>query len=475
MIAQTDIPGRLDRLPWTRWHWMIVIGLGITWILDGLEVTVVGAIGPRLTDGNTLALSPEQIGLAGSIYLLGAVIGALGFGYATDRLGRKKLFLITLTWYVVSTVATALSWNFASFAIFRLLTGLGIGGEYAAINSAIDELIPARRRGLVDLAINSTWWIGTALGSIESLIVLNPHLIDQRYGWRLVFLSGAVLGIAILFLRTAIPESPRWLVMHGRTSEAAEIVDNIETTIRAEKPQLVLESPRILTIDTAHRTSYGDIIKTLLHTYPKRTFLAVTLMVTQAFLYNAIFFTYALVLSTFFAVPPAAIGWYILPFALGNLLGPLSLGHLFDVVGRRIMIAATYGISGIFLIVTALLFHAHLLNATTITLAWSVVFFFASAGASSAYLTASEIFPIETRATAIAIVYSVGTLFGGVAAPAVFGALIATKSVDHVVAGYLFGAACMIAGAVVAAFFGINAERRSLEEIAAPLASQGVN
>ena len=473
MMLNTDIPGRLDRLPWTRWHSMIVIGLGITWILDGLEVTVVGAIGSRLTDSTTLALTAAQIGLAGSVYLLGAVAGALGFGYATDKLGRKKLFIITLTWYLLSTVATALSWNFASFAVFRFLTGLGIGGEYAAINSAIDELIPARRRGLVDLAINGTWWIGTAFGSIASLIVLNPHVVDQRYGWRFVFLLGALLGVAVLFLRRSIPESPRWLLMHGRQDEAARIVNEIEATVKTEEPQAALHAPRILTIDTAHRTNYGDVLKTLFQTYPKRTFLATTLMVTQAFLYNAIFFTYALVLTTFFAVPASAIGWYIFPFAIGNLLGPLLLGHLFDTIGRRIMIAATYGISGVFLVTTALLFQAHLLDAVTITLAWSVIFFFASAGASSAYLTASEIFPIETRATAIAIVYSIGTLIGGVAAPAFFGALIATKSVDRVVEGYLFGAGCMIFGAIIAAVYGINAEGRSLEEIAAPLASRG--
>ena len=362
--------------------------------------------------------------------------------------------------------------EFRELRTFSLSHGLGIGGEYAAINSAIDELIPARRRGLVDLAINSTWWIGTAIGSVESLIVLNPHIVDQRYGWRLIFLLGAVLGLAIVFLRRAIPESPRWLLMHGRVDEAELTVRGIEASIATELARADVEPARILVIDTEHRTGYLDVLKTLLVVYPKRFILASALMITQAFLYNAIFFTYSLVLTTFFGVPSEAIGWYIFPFAIGNVLGPLMLGHLFDTLGRRIMIAATYGISGLALIATAALFHAHLLDAKTITLAWSIVFFFASAGASSAYLTASEIFPIETRATAIAIIYSLGTLLGGVAAPAFFGALIATKSVDRVVEGYLFGAACMIAGAVVAVLLGVDAERKSLEEIAPPLAAR---
>jgi MFS family permease len=470
-MITTDIPGRLDRLPWSRFHWMIVLGLGITWILDGLEVTVVGAIGSRLTDHSALGLTTAQVGLAGSIYLIGAVIGALAFGYATDRLGRKKLFFITLTWYVISTVATAFSWNFASFALFRLLTGLGIGGEYAAINSAIDELIPARRRGVVDLAINSTWWIGTAIGSVESIVVLNPHVIDQRYGWRLIFLSGAVLGLAIIFLRRAIPESPRWLLMHGRHEEAEQIVGNIEQTSLPQPSTQALEPLPTLTINTKHRTTYTDVLKTLFVVYRKRTLLAATLMITQAFLYNAIFFTYALVLTTYFGVAANNVGWYILPFALGNVLGPLCLGHFFDTIGRRIMITASYGISGILLLITAVLFHQHYFDALTITVAWSIIFFFASAGASSAYLTTSEIFPIETRATAIAIIYSLGTLIGGSAAPAIFGALIASKSVDSLVLGYVVGAIFMLLGATVEAVLGIPAERRSLEEIAAPLAS----
>ena len=301
--------------------------------------------------------------------------------------------------------------------------------------------------------------------------MLNPHIIDQRYGWRCIFVLGAVLSIAIIFLRKAIPESPRWLLMHGRSEEAKAIIESIETAVKRETLPSQLEPPRTLTIDTEHRANYGDVLKTLFVTYPKHAFLAISLMITQAFLYNAIFFTYALVLTMFFGVPPAAGGWYILPFAFGNLLGPLLLGGLFDTIGRRKMIAATYGIAGLCLIITALLFGAHRLNAAMITTAWCVIFFFASAGASYAYLTASEIFPIETRATAIAIVYSIGTLVGGVAAPGIFGALIASKSVDHVVAGYLFGGLCMLFGAVVAAVYGIDAEQRSLEEIAAPLAS----
>lgn len=472
MDVQTDIPARLDRLPWSSWHWRIVAGLGITWILDGLEVTIIGAVAARLTEAGTLHLQPQQIGLAGSLYLIGAVIGALGFGYATDRLGRKRLFMITLGWYVVATVATAFSWDAVSFLAFRFLTGMGIGGEYSAINSSIDELIPARFRGAADIAINGTWWLGTALGSLESLLILNPHVVDQRFGWRIAFGGGAVLGIVILFLRHSVPESPRWLFMHGRRDEAQTIVAQIEKDVGAEKK--IPDTPlALLTIDGEHRASYGDIMYAIFVTYRRRMALALTLMITQAFLYNAIFFTYALILSTFFAVPAERVGLYILPFAFGNVLGPLLLGGSFDRFGRRKMITATYGISGILLLATAAAFGAGMLDATTITLAWCVIFFFASAGASAAYLTASEIFPVEARATAIAVVYAVGTLIGGAVAPWLFGVLIATKSVGNVVIGYVLGAVCMLAGAAVEAAIGLDAEGKSLEDISAPLARRG--
>jgi MFS family permease len=464
-LQTTDVPARLDRLPWSHWHRVVVFALGITWILDGLEVTVVGAIGTRLQDPHALGLTAAQVGAAGSAYLLGAVIGALGFGYLTDRLGRKRLFLVTLTVYLIATLATAASWNFASFAAFRLVTGLGIGGEYAAINSTIDELIPARHRGYVDLAVNGSWWIGTIAGSAESLVFLNPHVVDQAIGWRLVFGLGAFLGIAVIMIRRYLPESPRWLMTHGRILEAEAVVGDIER----EAGFTGAPPASRITLDSAHRPRFVDIAGTLIRRYPARTCVALGLMVAQAFLYNAIFFTEALVLGTFFNVRPQDVGWYIFPFAIGNLLGPLLLGRLFDVVGRRAMIGGTYVVSGLLLGVTAWLFGAGALDATTITVCWSIVFFFASAGASAAYLTASEIFPIEARAQAIAFVYAVGTLVGGVAAPILFGALIASASRTSVTIGYLIGTGFMLAGGLIEWFFGVDAERRSLEEVAPPL------
>jgi len=469
-MLRTDIPQRLDRLPWSRWHWMIVIGLGITWILDGLEVTIVGLIGTRLQDSNTLGLSSTEVGWTASLYLAGAVAGALGFGYLTDRFGRKRLFLVTLAWYLVATVLSALSWNFASFAVFRFLTGLGIGGEYSAINSTIDELIPAARRGHVDLAINGTWWVGTILGSGASIVLLNPHLVDQRIGWRLAFGIGAALAIAILFVRRAVPESPRWLLTHGRADEAARVVDEIEAEVRRELPGRDLAPPAgTLLVDLDRRHDLADVWHAMVRLYPRRTFVALSLMVSQAFLYNAIFFTEGLVLSTFFGVPAQNVGYYIFPFAVGNLLGPLLLGHFFDSIGRKPMIAATYALSGILLVATGILFVRGVLDARTITLCWCVIFFFASAGASSAYLTVSEIFPLEIRAMAIALVFGVGTLAGGALAPALFGALIATKSPERVFDGYLLGAAAMLVAAAVQWVYGVEAARQKLEDVAAPL------
>jgi MFS family permease len=467
-VIRTSIPARLDRLPWSRWHWAVVIGLGITWILDGLEVTMVGSVGSRLEDKNTLALSAANVGDAASAYLLGAVAGALVFGYLTDRFGRKKLFLVTLVWYLVSTLLTACSWDFASFACFRFLTGLGIGGEYSAINSTIDELIPAARRGIVDIAINGTYWFGAILGSGASIFLLNPHFVDQLYGWRIAFGIGAVLAVAIVFVRTALPESPRWLLMHDRVDEANATIDQIEAIVENEKGPLAPANGS-LAIDPKRRHSLADVWHTMIGTYPKRTIVAFSLMIAQAFLYNAIFFTESLVLGTFFNVPPENVGYYIFPFALGNLLGPLALGHFFDTIGRRVMIAGTYAFSGIGLAITGMLFVSGALDATTITICWCAIFFVASAGASSAYLTASEIFPLEVRAMAIAIVYAVGTLAGGVAAPALFGALIATKQPKMVAIGYAIGAAAMLAAACVQWFFGIEAAGKKLEDVATPL------
>ncbi|MBV9648079.1 MAG: MFS transporter [Candidatus Eremiobacteraeota bacterium] len=470
--VRTNVPHRLDRLPWSRWHWTVVIALGVAWILDGLEVTIVGAIGPRLQESAGLALSAQQVGLSASTYLIGAVAGALVFGYATDRFGRKRIFLITLGCYTVATLLTGFSWNFASFAAFRFFTGIGIGGEYAAINSAIDELIPSARRGWVDLAINGTWWFGTMVGSAASLLLLDPRLLDPHLGWRLAFAGGALLAIAILFLRAWLPESPRWLVLHGRPAEAEAIVASIERRVQAESAApLASVGEAITLVPRTRRNDFADVAEAMLRRYPLRTILALSLMVTQAFLYNAIFFTEALVLATFFHVPSQRVGLYIFPFALGNLLGPLLLGPLFDIVGRRTMIAITYVGSGLLLALTGLFFVRGSLDATTITVAWSVVFFFASAGASAAYLTVSEVFPIETRAMAIAIVYAVGTLVGGVVAPALFGTLIATRSPLAVFEGYLLGAVLMVAGGIVEVMIGVEAARRMLEHVAPPLSA----
>ncbi len=468
----TDIPARLDRLPWSRWHWLVVISLGITWILDGLEVTIVGAIGPMLETHAGLSLSAAQIGFSDGLYLAGAVAGALVLGYLTDRLGRKKLFMFTLLWYAVFTVLSGLAWNAPSFAVFRFMTGIGIGGEYAAINSAIDELIPAAHRGWADLAINSSWWIGTAVGSAESILLLNPHLISPTWGWRVSFLFGAILAVAVVLVRRLVPESPRWLITHHRTDEAETVMRDIEEKVG--KQHGVLARPDwTITIDPSQVVGFSRIVGTMLHTYPKRTVLSLSLMVTQAFLYNAIFFTEALVLTAFFGVRPADVGYYIFPFAAGNLLGPWLLGPLFDRWGRRPMIAGTYILSGVLLVFTGLLFEGHMLSAVTITIAWSIVFFFASAGASAAYLTASEVFPVEARAMAIAFIYAIGTLVGGVAAPPIFGALIQSGSISDVFDGYMIGALLMMIGGLTELWIGVKAEGQSLERIAAPLHSYG--
>jgi MFS family permease len=468
----TNVPLRLDRLPWARWHWFIVLGLGITWILDGLEVTIVGTIGPTLTSQQGLGLSDVQATAAGTTYLIGACVGAIGFGFLTDKLGRKKLFLITLTWYLVGTLLTAFAWDFWSFAIFRMLAGAGIGGEYSAINSAIDELIPAKRRGVADIAINGSWWIGTLVGSALSIPLLNGHFVPPSLGWRLAFGMGAILAIAVLFIRQGIPESPRWLLTHGRHDEAERIVRDVEREIEHEtRGELAALPNTMLAFDTTRRHGMIDTLVTMVKTYPKRTVLVMTLMITQAFLYNAVFFTQGLTLTTFFNVPPGAVGLYTMPFAVGNFLGAITLGHFFDVVGRKKMIAGCYLVSGALMIGATLMFLRGGLTAATITLWWSVMFFFASAGASAAYLTVSEIFPLEIRATAIAFVYAVGTLAGGALAPLLYGKLIATHDPHMIADGWIGGAALMIAGGVVEIVLGVDAERKSLEEIAAPLTS----
>jgi len=471
---RTDIPARMDRLPWSRFHWLVVIALGITWILDGLEVTIVGAVGSVLTTKSALNLTSADVGLAGSIYILGAVLGSLFFGYLTDRLGRKKLFMITLGVYLLATAATAFSMNFLFFAACRFFTGAGIGGEYSAINSAIDELIPARVRGWADLAINGSYWIGTIVGSVATIFLLNPHLLPSWLGWRVAFGIGPILAIGILLVRRYVPESPRWLMIHGHFDEARQVVNSIEGRVMEDDHLSELPEPaRAITIRPRPSIGFITIAKVMIRDYPKRTILGFSLMTGQAFLYNAIFFTYALVLQTFYHVPGNNVGYYLIAFAIGNVLGPLTIGRLFDTIGRRQMISFTYIISGVMLAITAWIFDMGMLNAVTQTIAWSVIFFFASAGASSAYLTVSEVFPLETRALAIAFFYSIGTAAGGIAGPVLFGSLIGTGVRSNLFYGYLIGAALMAAAGVVEIFFGVKAERESLESIASPLSAEG--
>jgi MFS family permease len=469
-IIETSIPARLDSLRWSGFHTRVVLALGITWILDGLEVTLAGALSGALKESPTLQFSNFDVGFANSAYLAGAVLGALGFGWLTDRIGRKKLFFITLALYLTATAATALSWNLASYALFRFLTGAGIGGEYTAINSTIQELVPARYRGWTDLVINGSFWIGAAMGAVAAIVLLDPATIGPDLGWRLAYMTGALLGLVVFVMRMWIPESPRWLMIHGKPDEANAIVADIERSVTGHvqvQPQRAW--PKIK-LKMRNHTPLREVARTLFTLYRQRSLVGLTLMVAQAFFYNAIFFTFALVLTDFFGIASNQVGWYILPFAAGNFLGPLLLGRLFDTLGRRVMIAFTYGTSGVLLALSGYLFSIDVLSAQTQTIAWMVIFFFASPAASAAYLTVSETFPLEVRALAIAIFYAVGTGIGGVAGPALFGALIDTGSRNSVFAGYLLGAALMIAAAIVGGRYSIAAERRSLESVAPPLA-----
>jgi MFS family permease len=469
----TNIPQRMDRLPWSRWHWLVVTALGITWLLDGLEVSIVAALGPVLTHTTTLHLTESEVGLTASAYLAGSVLGAVVFSYLTDRQGRKKWFMITLLIYLAATVMTAFSWNLWSFMLFRFLTGAGIGGEYAAINSAIDELIPARWRGRTNLAINGSWWLGTAAGALLTIVLLNPHLIPEHLGWRLCFGLGAVLGVSIVLIRRLIPESPRWLMTHRRVEEAEAVVSSIEDQILREEGLASLPKPEgSITVHARPHATLGTVARQLLKNYPRRTTLGIVLMTTQSFMYNAISFTYPFVLTKFYDVPSSSIGLYILPFALGNFLGPLLLGRYFDTVGRKPMISFTYAVSGCLLAVTGYLFWQGLFTSVTQTLAWSCVFFFASAGASAAYLTVSEIFPLEIRAMAIAFFFVVAQ-GAGIVAPWLYGKLIET-SATSVFYGYLLGAGMMLVGALVELFLGVKAEGRSLESIATPLSAEKI-
>jgi MFS family permease len=468
-VVETDIPARLDRLPWSRFHTLVIAALGITWILDGLEVTLAGALSGALKESPVLQFSNTDIGIVGSAYLAGAVIGALFFGWLTDRLGRKKLFFITLSVYLVATGLTALTWNLWTFVLCRFVTGAGIGGEYAAINSTIQELVPARVRGWTDLVINGSFWIGAAIGAAGSIVLLDPAIIDPEIGWRLAFVIGAVLGVIVFFMRMWIPESPRWLMTHGRAAEAERIVAAIEAGNPLYTPPAA-PLPRVRLRSRSH-TPLAEAARALFVTHRRRAAVGLVLMAAQAFFYNAIFFTYALVLTDFFGIAASHVGWYILPFAAGNFLGPVLLGRLFDTIGRRPMIFFTYFVSGVLLALTGWMFMEGWLTATTQTLCWMTIFFFASAAASSAYLTVSETFPLEIRALAIAIFYAIGTGIGGVAGPLVFGMLIETGSRATLFAGYAFAAVLMVVAAIVALRYGVAAERKPLEEVARPLAS----
>jgi MFS family permease len=466
------VPARMDRLPWGPFHTKLVIALGITWVLDGLEITIASAVGSVLTDKATLGLSTGEVGLAASVYLAGEVVGALFFGRLSDKLGRRKLFIVTLGLYLIANGLTAFSFDAWIFFVFRFFAGMGIGGEYAAINSAIDELIPARHRGHTDLAINGTYWLGAMIGAAAQFVLLNPDILPLDLGWRIGFLIGPVIGVAIWGLRRHLPESPRWQLMHGHADEADATVARIEKdfTDRGIRLPDVDESQALEVVRIEH-VGFVQIARTLFREYPKRTVVGFALGISQSFLYNAIFFTYGLVLTRFYGVSAHDAALYLFPFAFGNLLGPLLLGRFFDTIGRKPMIAGTYAISGVLLAITGYLFSIDALTALTQTILWCVIFFFASAAASSAYLTVSEVFPLELRAQAIAFFFSVWQLVGGVVAPWVFGELIGTGNRGLLFIGYLVGAGLMVLAAVIQLAFGVEAARRSLEDIARPLSA----
>jgi MFS family permease len=469
----TNIPARLDRLPWSRWHWLVVIGLGTVWILDGLEVTIVGSMSDALKpNGPGLGMSSWDIGFAGAIYVTGACLGALLFGQLTDRFGRKKLFMITLGVYLVGTVLTAFSMNPIWYFACRFITGTGIGGEYAAINSAIDELIPAKYRGRVDIAINGSFWVGAAGGSLLTVLLLNKQIVDPAYGWRIAFALGAVLALGVLFVRRSVPESPRWLFIHGREDEGEQIVADIEKKVAADTDRKLPDVDDTITVRQRKSIGIALIARTVFTMYPKRTALCFSLFLGQAFLYNAFFFTYGDTLTTFLGV--GQTGWYLAIFAASNFAGALALSPLFDRLGRVRMITGTYVLSGLLLALTGIILGN--LSATTLTMMGAIIFFFASAGASAAYLTASEVFPMETRALCIAFFYAIGTAAGGITGPLLFGKLIdsasADKDITGIAIGYFIGAALMVGGGIVEAIFGVRAEGKSLESIAKPLTAE---
>jgi MFS family permease len=470
---RTRIPARMDRLPWSSWHWLVVLGLGTVWILDGLEVTIVGAIGARLTEKDALGITDGQLGLTGTIYVVGAATGALFWGNLTDRFGRKKLFLITLAVYLAATVGTAFSWNFASFALFRFFTGFGIGGEYAAINSAIDELIPARVRGWVDLAINGSYWLGAAFGAAITPLLLNPDLFGADVGWRFTFAIGAIMALGILLVRRNVPESPRWLVLHGREDEAERIVSSIEEHVKESTGRRQLpEAQDEIELQPRRRTGFGEIARTMFSRYPRRSVLGFTLMSTQAFIYNATVFTFTAGLATFYKVSSQTAPLYLVPFAIANFLGALLLGRYFDTIGRRPMITATYFISAVGLVVAGILFKNDSVSVGVFVAILSATFFFASAAASAGYLTISETFPIEIRAMAIAFFFAISTGIGGAVGPGLFGKLIESGDRGQLFIGYLVAAGLMAIAAIVEVLLGVDAEQETLEDVAEPLSAE---
>jgi len=467
---ESDIPARLDRLPWSRWHLRIIIALGTSWILDGLEVTLVGSLSGVLQSKDSLGLSDKAVTGAASAYLIGAVIGALLFGHLTDRHGRRKLFLVTVSTYSVATLCTGLSVNFAMFGICRFFTGLGIGGEYAAINSAVDELIPSKIRGTVDLIVNATFWAGATAGSLAALLLLGSH-IPTAFGWRVAFGIGGLLGIGVFLLRLAVPESPRWLMLRGREIDARRVMEDIEGKVARGGGAISRERAQLLAIKPRDHTPWKEIFRNMLGVNRERAILGLILMVSQAFFFNAVFFTFGLVAKTFFAAHNTKLPLVLLPFAVSSFFGPVMLGALFDRIGRKPMIAATYGVSGGLLLVSAILFASGTLQLEGLKVCFALIFFVASSAASAAYLTVSEIFPLEIRAFAIAIFYALGTMLGGVGAPILFGMLI-----DHgksaVALGYGLGGLLMIGGALGEICFGVEAAGRSLESISKPLQAQ---
>ena len=471
--VRTRIPSRMDRLPWCSWHWLVVFGLGTVWILDGLEVTIVGAIGARLTEKDALGITEGQLGLAGTIYVIGAATGALFWGHLTDRFGRKKLFLITLAVYLAATVATAFAGSFAFFAVCRFFTGFGIGGEYAAINSAIDELIPARVRGWVDLAINGSYWLGAAFGAAVTPLLLNPDTLDADLGWRLTFALGAVMALGILLVRRNVPESPRWLALHGRNDEAERVVAEIEQKVmdatgRTELPEAEDE----IELQPRESTGFREIARTMFGRYPRRSFLGFSLMSTQAFIYNATVFTFTAGLATFYKVSAETAPLYLVPFAIANFLGALLLGRFFDTIGRRVMISSTYFISALGLVAAGILFKNDSVSVGVFVAILCGTFFFASAAASAGYLTISETFPIEIRAMAIAFFFAISTGIGGAVGPLLFGKLIESGDRDQLFIGYLVAAALMAIAAIVELWLGVDAEQETLEDVAEPLSAE---